>query len=1230
MKTLLPKKFKFFVFLFGLALTSTSLTAQKLQKNYNGNLQKGHVLYKNSKIYDSKTGPTGVKPKRVGDRAMDRWVYEKGMLQNPYTKEIPNNILTAERVFSERIPTSVLAPEAFKGKETLNGRARARRWGNRGPGNVGGRTRALALDRTNENIILAGGVSGGLYRSIDLGQTWRKITRNRQSPSITSIVQDPRHGKSHIWYYTSGERFGNSASASGAFYQGSGVFKSVNGGRSFFRLRGSNDNDVTSLSSFDIINCIAVHPKTGDVYVATFDGFFKSKKGGRNFVEVLPTGFDNNTEVAITPSGKIYVTVESDSENAGFYVSRDGENFTNITPADIPPTYGRTVMGIDPSDENRIFFFSANFTGAPEAFLWRYQADAETPEEQWTDLTLNLPIGLPGIAASLNLQGAYNMVVKIHPNNPDIVFLGGTNLYRSTTGFTTPAGLDSRIGGYTIFDDSFALYPNHHPDQHNLVFLPSDPNRAISANDGGVQLTEDITNTVTPVEWISLNNNYITTQPYAISFDPEANSDDLLAGFQDNGTWFTNSESLADPWIEDFGGDGTYNAIADGGLTRYVSAQFGVVFRLNFDAEGNFVSFTRVQPSGASGFGFVAPFILDPNIDNIMYMPAGDVMWRNDNLDNIPLFSNAPTPEGWNRLGQTAVPNGAAITALDVSKFPIANTLYYGTQDGQIFKMENANLNGQAVEDVSTGRGLPPGNVNNIYVDPKNPNRVFAVFSNYNIPSVFMTRDGGETWRNISGNLEENRDGTGNGPSARWFAMLGKNDGYFVGTSTGLYFTDDLEGKRTDWRRIGQVGNNVIPQVRTRKDGFVAAAAHGNGVYSANFRVSELPEPKLSVANLIDDITLPVSFPDTLRIKLNQVFTSTRRRAVINYELTNTNPALTNAAINDSILSVAINPGLEGTSNIGIIARSGREKVSEGFNVNVIEPAIYEQNEPAVTSTPSQFFTDFGGLAQSADDFIVPLGSSWKVNRIVAFGGANNSPILDNVTVSIYEDVDGVPGGEIYNSGQLVPVSDPADANLDIELPEEVELGAGTYWLSVYANLAFSPNATQWFWFQQAQVIGNESQFRDVIDLFGTGSIDWTPQSQAFAQDPLDQVFQIFGSVENAVEAADSPLIAATEGTPEDVQSEDPEQNLASVNTNVSVSVWPNPSSQNFQFTMIDSKDERVTTRVYNILGQMVYEIKDHETSKSFNWDASRNPEGIYFVKITGKQTNSSFKLIKR
>lgn len=1230
MKTLLPKKLLGILSVLGLILFTLAQThAQEFKTSHNEAPQKGHALYKKTKLYDSKTGPVGAKPKAVGDRAMDRWIYEQSQLRNPFTREIPKDILSMESAFAEKIKERDLQSEANKGSAGMDAKSRFSYWRNRGPGNVGGRTRALALDINDENTILAGGVSGGLWRSTNAGQTWRKVTRRSQSPSITAIVQDPRKGRNRVWYYASGERFGNSASAGGAFYQGTGIYKSFNNGRSWFRIRGTNDDDVTSFSSFDLINSLAVDPNNGDLYAATFDGLFRSTNGGRDFEEVLPSGFDSQTEVMITPSGKIYATVDIfGAENAGFYVSEDaGGTFTNITPAGIVPAFGRTIMAFDPSDENRIFFFSSDASNQTPAFLWRYQADATTPEEQWVDLSANLPINIGGPVGDLDLQGAYNMIIKVHPTNPDLVFLGGTNLYRSTTGFTTPTGAESWIGGYNVTND-ISTYPNHHPDQHNLVFLPSNPDKAVSANDGGVQVTEDITTTDQLVAWTSLNNNYITTQPYAISFDPEANSDDLLAGFQDNGTWFTNSKDINDPWIEDFSGDGAYNAIADGGRTRYVSAQRGVVFRFNFDENGTFVSFTRVQPSGASGFAFIAPFVLDPINDNVMYMPAGDRIWRNNDLDEIPLFSNATTSVNWVEQTQTATPDGSNITALDVSKFPVANRLYYGTDSGGIYRVDNANIDDQAVVDISTGKGLPPGFVNNIYVDPKNPDRVFAVFSNYGIPSVFITRDGGNSWRDISGNLEENADGSGNGPSVRWFAMNGNNDGYFVGTSTGLYFTYRLQGKRTYWfKEPFRIGNGVVGQVRTRSDGFVAAAVHGNGVFSANFYVRPRPEPTLSVAYLLDDLTIPIN-SEPFEVDITDLFVSSKNKD-IKIELTNSNPDLITATLDGDKILISVAPELEGSAAIGLIAKSGRrEQVSEGFTINVIEPAIYEQVDPATGSSPSQNVTDFGGaLLQTADDFIIPEGSSWDIRSVVAFGAVNGAPVLDNATVAIYENVDGRPGAEIYNSGPITPLSGPADTNLNLELPEQITLESGSYWLSVYTNLAFG-TGDQWFWFTQAGLIGNESSFRDTFDIFGAGAIDWTARSLVFGNAPEDQVFQIFGRVRDAGSETTDPLLAPAEnelaGPAEELE------NLATVDADVTTAAWPNPSYSEFFFSLKNNPDKRVTTRIYNLKGQLVYEAEGIDSGQAFSWDASNDPPGIYLVKITGENTNRTFKIVKR
>lgn len=1228
MKTFLPQKVLKSFLAIALALFTVQSTLAQDQTTIKQTPKKGHALYKQSKIYDSKSGPTGVKPKSVGDRALDRVNYEQRMLQNPVTKQIPQGMLSKEIQFSDNITErSHAAEKSAKSGETY-GKSRYSYWANRGPGNVGGRTRALALDRRNENTIFAGGVSGGLWRSTNQGETWRKVTLPWQDPSITAIVQDPRPGKHRIWYYSSGERFGNSASAGGAFYAGTGVFKSVNNGRTWFKLRGSNDNDLTAISAFDIIHNIAVDPKNGDVYVATFEGIYRSQRGGRNFELVLTGARDSKTDILITPEGKIYATVDVFSEdNAGFFVSDNGDEWTNITPPEIIPTYGRTVMTADPSDENSVFFFSYNLASFSEAFLWKYQANAATLEEQWTDLSANLPSAIGGFVGNLNLQGDYNMVIRVHPTNPDLIFLGGTNLYRSTTGYTTPTGAEGWIGGYNFTND-ISVYPNHHPDQHNLLFLPSDPNKAISSNDGGVQLTTDITQTDAPVAWESLNNGYITTQPYAISYDPEGNSDDLLAGFQDNGSWFTNSKDVSVDWIEEFGGDGSYNAIADGGLTRYVSSQFGRLYRFNYNEAGEYQSFARVQPSGGTNFDFVAPFILDPINDNIMYMPAGDRIWRNNNLDEIPLFSNAPTDVNWVEQGNTITPDASFITALDISKFPVANTLYYGTSSGRVFRVENANLDEQEVFDISTGKGLPNGNINNVYVDPKNPDRVFIVFSNYGIPSIFMTRDAGESWKDISGNLEENRDGSGNGPSVRWFAMNGKNDGYFAATSTGLYYAYQLRGKNTRWYREPiRIGNGVAVQVKTRADGFVAAAIHGNGVYSANFYVRPRPEPTLSVAYLIPDTTIAIN-SEPFDIDITDLFTSTKRRANIDVQLTNSNPDLVTAFLDGNTVRISLtSPDTEGSSAIGLIATSGREQVSEGFTINVVEPAIYDQSGPVTFNSPSQSFTDFGGLTvQSADDFTIPEGATWNIDRVIANGAGGNAPSITAATVVIYTDNNGLPGEEVYNSGAIAPISAPDDYNLNLELPEALELSGGTYWLSVYSNLAYAaPGEFTWAWSTQSNVVGNEAALRDP-GIFFLGFEEWTPQSIVYNFFPEDQVFQIFGTIDEVIDVDEEEVAVSLVEDKLELESEA----LVEVDSKSVSAAWPNPSTSEFNFAFKDNGDTRVAARVFNLLGQKVYEESDIDTSRTFSWNAATVPAGVYVVKFTGLKTNTNFTIVKQ
>ena len=111
-----------------------------------------------------------------GENGLARQAYEFMRLRNPATEQIPADISEREYQFLVQMPT----PKSLTNWE----------WQQRGPVNVGGRTRAIALDVNNENRILAGGVSGGLWLSENAGQSFEKVTTNLMLHSVTSIAQD--------------------------------------------------------------------------------------------------------------------------------------------------------------------------------------------------------------------------------------------------------------------------------------------------------------------------------------------------------------------------------------------------------------------------------------------------------------------------------------------------------------------------------------------------------------------------------------------------------------------------------------------------------------------------------------------------------------------------------------------------------------------------------------------------------------------------------------------------------------------------------------------------------------------------------------------------------------------------------------------------------------------------------------------------------------------------------
>ncbi len=815
----------------------------------------------------------------------DRLQYEFNILKDPSSGEIPKNIFQKEIIFAKSLPVKNATGSGIFTPQNLNSYNLA------GPDNIGGRTRAFAIDKrfgtgTNK-VILSGSVSGGIFRTVDGGVNWIKVTPQTEIHNVTSIAQDHRPGFQDTWYAGGGEAIGNSAADIGAFYLGFGILKSTDNGATWTRLTlnvtGSDGaplapgNLETFDNVFDIVHKIIVSPANGNLYIAGHRRLVRSTDGGQNFRVVFgsstpATSDQGQMDIISNSAGQLYLAVNGGNPDVsvrGLWTSTSGDfnSWTRIAGgqtlgvdsligwrANSYDTAGpkRILLALAPSQQNLLFAFyqnglaQENSKGAhPEGDLFKIDVTANT----YTNLSANMP-DFPGQLDGIDplaLQGGYDMVIAVKPDDPNVIFVGGTNLYRSTDGFTSKTKTEW-IGGYRKQNPvTPETYPNSHADLHGLFFGPTNANTAFAINDGGIQKTDSImaNRSPDPVPW-TVVSRYQTLQYNFVAMDPAGGQNNFFGGAQDNGTYFR-LDGTANPNNQSkiSGGDGASVFIAsvtDNAFTIYYSSQFGSLTR---DITNNFISITPsgLTPNPSSGFGdFVTYFKGDFDNPEDLYYVNFNRLFRTTKASTV-------TSSGWQELTGVAntinpgKPNGTDISihALELSRGPYQpdHALYIGTSDGHVYRLddpENA-LSTAAPLDI-TPPGLD-GNISDIAVNPNNDNEVLVTVSNYGTTNIFYSKNGKSTlptWKNVEGNLTL--------PSIRSCMIVVKKDAsgkpateYYVGTSVGLYSTTDISAGSVTWEREGDniLGMALIVSLDYRpQDNTLLAGTHGNGMFYSN------------------------------------------------------------------------------------------------------------------------------------------------------------------------------------------------------------------------------------------------------------------------------------------------------------------------------------------------------------------------------------------------------------
>ncbi|MEA3446496.1 MAG: T9SS type A sorting domain-containing protein [Bacteroidota bacterium] len=437
-------------------------------------------------------------------------------------------------------------------------------WVEMGPDNVGGRTRAILYDKDNHNILYAGAVSGGLWRSTTGGQSWNQsdliIVDENDAPITNLNVSCITQAANGDIYFGTGELHTANGMLSGV--SGNGIWKSTDG-ITFKRLN-STWGTSQQQSIFEYVNELGVDPNNPDrIYAATHKGIRVTNDGGETNWETVPEGISlsNSTKVCrslkVASDGSIVTSINDKtflSHDGGetffdtTYVLLSYDNGLTYTDSVIGPRSpnGRLEYAISPTNPNYIYCHAAKSDGTLDNV---YKS---------TDKGLRWKIIGPGgfNFQTLGDQGVYDNCIAVFPDDTAKIITGGqANMFT----FSPLKSWEVVTDGYVEHSDNYShLYV--HADQHVIVFHPEydgiTNKTFLIGTDGGVFISQNGGLTFT-----NRNKNYNVTQFYTVASDGQGF---LLGGTQDNGTQINRFTGNTDKnFFEIRGGDGGHCAMSN-------------------------------------------------------------------------------------------------------------------------------------------------------------------------------------------------------------------------------------------------------------------------------------------------------------------------------------------------------------------------------------------------------------------------------------------------------------------------------------------------------------------------------------------------------------------------------------------------------------------------------------------------------------------------------------------
>src|SRR5271157_1631398 len=416
---------------------------------------------------------------------------------------------------------------------------------------VSGRVSAIAVDPSNRNHLLVGSAAGGVWESHDRGVTWSPRTDTMPTLTVGAIEFSPSEPATVYCGTGEGNRY---------WFLGASLLSETNGGTTWSVLA---SNPFVGVGFYDLVIDPAAATR---LLAATTSGLYVSTDGGSTWAQKInQTTWGLDVRAASGGQPADWLAASAD----GLHHSTDnGQTWSAVPLPSAPASWSRLDVAVAKSNPAIAFAFGAS---GNDSYL--YQRDASGT---WTSIT-------PPAGLSIS-QAWYDWYIEVAPDQVTQIYLGAIDLYRG----------DQAAGGTWSWTDlsSKATGDSIHPDQHALVFDPTDPNTIYAGSDGGFYTSPN-----RGVNWTSLNNGLAITEIEYTAQD-YGSSYWLFGGTQDNGSIRYTGSSV---WDHAADGDG-----GDCGVNRTdPNTVFHTFYNMGMErstSKGSFGSWTGIGPSVPQGY----------------------------------------------------------------------------------------------------------------------------------------------------------------------------------------------------------------------------------------------------------------------------------------------------------------------------------------------------------------------------------------------------------------------------------------------------------------------------------------------------------------------------------------------------------------------------------------------------------------------------------------------------